>query len=331
MTYLLAVLLLTAAVISCNKEISTEMDGIIQKAYVLNADSRPISEIMLVTPVILGVDKPRGGNITCADVEDAYGTTFDKCGTKLNYGDFDNDGDYEFDGEFEGIEIAVTNGTYVEFTISNTAGTCYKVGAVIVKGGSSANVYYYQDGVTHDSGLASPINSSGSPAGLSNITFCFYECKAEPIVLAVKAFFTAGSDYTVFPGEYSYATSDGIYIFNPEGPDYDATPGWCDDLGINYYPTTSTFSILSALTESYPGIRENVGTVVVSEEGDNIKVQVTLKPTGGILGNTYLYVGDLAGIYGTGACPVYTSAPWVKATPDPSDLTTVIFTVPYPN
>ena len=97
MVYLLAVLLLTAAVMSCDKEITTEMDGIIQKAYVLNSDSRPISDVLLVTPAILGVDKPRGGNITCADVADAYITTFDKCGVKLNYVDGG------FDGELRGL------------------------------------------------------------------------------------------------------------------------------------------------------------------------------------------------------------------------------------
>ena len=225
----------------------------------------------------------------------------------------------------------MTNGTYVEFTVNNAPGTCYKVGAVIVKGSASANVYYYPDGATHDSGLASPINSSGSPAGLSNLTFCFYECKAEPIVLAVKAFFTAGSDYTVFPGEYSYATSDGAYIFDPNGPELDPYAGWCEDLGISYYPEKSTFSILGAATESYPGIRENVGTVNIWEEGDNLIVKVTLKPTGGILSNTYLYAGTLEGIYGTGACPSYTTAPWILMTPDALDPSSATATLPYPS
>jgi hypothetical protein len=208
----------------------------------------------------------------------------------------------------------------------------YCAGTFIVKGGNNAFIYEYEGGgYLSDSGLQSPPNNGGKTPTISHLCFSFVECQAEPIVLAIKAFFTAGPNYSVFPGVYSYATSDGIYIFNPAGPDFDETPGWCDDLGINYYPTTSTFSILGALTESYPGIREIVGTVVVSEEGGNLKVQVSLKPTGGILGNTFLYVGDLAGIYGTGACPVYTSVPWVMATPDPSDLKTVTFTVPYSN
>lgn len=330
MLHLLTVLLLTAAIISCDKETTTEMDGIIPKAYVLNSSSKPVSAVLLVTPAIIGADKPKGGNVSCADVADAYGTTFDKCGAKLNYGDFDEDGDYEFDGVFDGVEVVVTNGTYVGFTIPTTTGTCYKVGAVIVKGGNSANVYYYPDGATHDNGLASPINSSGSPAGLSNLTFCFFESQAEPIVVAVKAFFTAGSNYTVFPGEYSYATSDGAYIFNPDSPEFDPFAGWCEDLGINYYPEKASFSILGAATESYPGIRETVGTVTIWEEGDNMKVKISLKPTGGILGRTYLYVGDLQGIYDSGLCPAYTSAPWTMLTPDPTDLTTVLFTVPYP-
>ena len=307
-------------------------------AVFISCDKRNMEARLEAIPEYTGTAIPivNVGNTSCEDLDGSY--LFSS--GRVNYvnGSFDfsdvNTEDWPEGVDSEtgwpnGLTVTVIDGKYVTF---NYGSDNYCVGAVILKGGNASNVYTYDPAVKSDVNLSSPINASGLPAGLSNLTFCFVECEeSNPIVIAIKAFYTAGSDYTVFPGEYSYVTSDGIYIFNPEGPDFDETPGWCDDLGINYYPTTSTFSILGALTESYPGIRENVGTVVVTEEGSNLKVQVTLKPTGGILGNTYLYVGDLAGIYGTGACPVYTSAPWVMATPDPSDLTTVIFTVPYPN
>ena len=56
------------------------------------------------------------------------------------------------------IDVTVTAGTYVAWTSTNG------VGAVIVKGSNDANVYVYNPQQTSDSGLASPINSSGSPA-----------------------------------------------------------------------------------------------------------------------------------------------------------------------
>lgn len=59
------------------------------------------------------------------------------------------------------------DGTYV--TWSSTIG----LDAVIVKGGPAANVYVYDPESTGDSGLASPDNPSGGPAGLSHIDFCF--------------------------------------------------------------------------------------------------------------------------------------------------------------
>ncbi len=66
------------------------------------------------------------------------------------------------------ISVTVTEGTYVAFT-ANPDG----VGAAIVKGSNDANVYVYEPQAFYDSGLASPLNASGKPAGLSNLTFCW--------------------------------------------------------------------------------------------------------------------------------------------------------------
>jgi hypothetical protein len=60
------------------------------------------------------------------------------------------------------------DGTYVAFTAEPDG-----VGAAIVKGGNDANVYVYNPQRTADSGLASPLNASLEPAGLSNLTLCW--------------------------------------------------------------------------------------------------------------------------------------------------------------
>jgi hypothetical protein len=131
-------------------------------------------------------------------------TSFDLCGDKLDYGDYDNNGDKEFNGVFP-LNVTV-DGVFVSF--STDGGNCiqigdkyYKVGAVIVKGSAAPNVYYYgPDGTLEDSGLASPINASGSPAGLSNLTFCFIECEQVPMVIALKTQTSCGNAWTVDEG-----------------------------------------------------------------------------------------------------------------------------------
>lgn len=105
-----------------------------------------------VTPYI--VDNPGpGGNLTC---------------TQLGY-DFGSDRvDYPFTVSFpDGILVTVTDDTYVAWT------STFPIGAVIVKGSNAANVYEYIPASLGDSGLASPINASDKPAGLSNLTFCW--------------------------------------------------------------------------------------------------------------------------------------------------------------
>ncbi|MBN7138672.1 hypothetical protein A7A76_06055 [Lysobacter enzymogenes] len=44
---------------------------------------------------------------------------------------------------------------------------------VVVKGGNAFNVFHYVPGVTSDTNLYSPDNSSGGPAAVSHVTFCF--------------------------------------------------------------------------------------------------------------------------------------------------------------
>ena len=60
-----------------------------------------------------------------------------------------------------------SDGTYFSFT------STLAVDAIIVKGGSNANVYLYPTEVTADSGLNAPENASGGFAAISHIEVCY--------------------------------------------------------------------------------------------------------------------------------------------------------------
>jgi hypothetical protein len=107
-----------------------------------------------ITPYI--VDEPGpGGNVTCEQLG------YELSSARVNY----EDG--SFDATFPaGIEVS-TDGKYVSWASS------FGIGAVIVKGSNNANVYEYFPQSKGDYGLASPVNASGNPADLSNLTFCW--------------------------------------------------------------------------------------------------------------------------------------------------------------
>jgi hypothetical protein len=131
-------------------------------AEVIGTPSVPVSDGGVIPYIIDG--KNPGGNRTCAEVGKAfYGDP--------NYYEFSS-ARVEYKGGFSqpfptGF-VVDTNGTYVSFTAQ------YGDIAVIVKGSDDANVYVYNEQPpVSDSGLASPVNASGFPAGLSNLTFCW--------------------------------------------------------------------------------------------------------------------------------------------------------------
>ncbi len=298
LTFLLTTLLLAGTIVSCDKEVTNDIEGVNTKvAYVLNDNSRPISD-GLITPAILAVDKPRGGNITCADVAQAYNTTFVLCGDKLDFGNYDSDTDLEFNGEFpEWLDVTVTDGKFVSFTVNNSGDVCYQVGAVIVKGSNSANVYFYGDGTQSDSGLAAPLNNSGTPAGLSNLTFCFVECKKD-FVIAVKAVYKM--PYTCTVGtcfKNVFAVSDGtVYPFT------------CDPYigkwGVNNYSGTDSYDLVNLFGESIVAGAINV-TDFMAGDDHILQIDVTLND-GMLFTASYIYVGPLEGLNN---CPDYTIWP----------------------
>lgn len=141
-------------------------------------NSLPISLTQNVTPYIIppADGNERGGNRTCADVGKAY------YGNPLYFQCYTNKKDYPFLNNPElfepnidlpiecanSINVEIINDTFINWVSTNP------VGAAIIKGGSDANTYVYDPQTTNDTGLASPINSSGNPANLSNIGgFCW--------------------------------------------------------------------------------------------------------------------------------------------------------------
>ena len=118
------------------------------------------------TPVLLNGTN-NGGNVTCQEAADNIGLSgYQYTSGRVDY----NNG--SFSSSF-GIFTITTDGVNVSWTANPPAGFCISNLAIIVKGGRGANVYYYNNGETSDSGLASPINASGSAAGLSNLTICY--------------------------------------------------------------------------------------------------------------------------------------------------------------
>lgn len=309
----LGLFIITWVVVSCNYDFTEDID------------LAPITQGKVAKVFV-------GGNVECAQLN-LVNPDFESMALTTGRNDFSG-------GVFStawptGLEVEVMPDGSVSWAITPEFdllgdGSCYKVGAAIVKGSAASNVYYYgADGATGDMGLFPPVNASGTPSALSNLTFCFVECKEEPkeAVIAVKLFYTAGPNYVVLPGYSAWASSDGTYIFG-------SSTDWCKYLGVNNYPAISTFSLLRqpyGIDPNWVNFRSNVGTATVWDDGGYLYVKVALQP-GGILNRTYLYVGDLAGILGTGACPSYTTS-WIFDGTSPyvifKDSESVIFKVPY--
>jgi len=291
-TYLLAITVLTASFISCDKEMNNEeLDNIMLKASVIQTASTPVSLNGTVPVIISGTNK--GGNRTCTEVASAFNTSFALCGEKLDYGDFDFDGDFEFSGNFPNDLNVRVDGIYVSFDINNCLllnGQFYKVGAVIVKGANSANIYFYPEGCKSDSGLAAP----GDKYMVSNLTFCFVRCDVpDDLVIAVKTM---------------YSDSEGIHHAVSTGNLINQTWGWCFDVnwGYNPYPSVSSINLVKGYSADI------VGHASITN-GD---VTVTLNQ-GMLLLETFVFVGTLSDLRNNNLdeynCPDYENeeGPWI--------------------
>ncbi len=302
--YLLSAIILAASVVSCNL---VEWDDIVS----LDVTPTLIKKVPKIYP---------GGNAECSTVgiNGLVQTT-----GRNNY----NPSTDQFESGWpSGLIVQVSDDKSVSFQIDGSInlgdGKCYKVGAVIVKGSNASNLYDYTeingvqtDGVAMDRGLVAPDNSSGEPAQLSNLTFCFVECQEQtPVVIAVKSWYWLSQnsfDNQVWD-DYKYTMSNGTSVFT--------TGAWCDNLGINYFPGTSTFTL-----------SDDAGTVKVEEAfpGGIASLIITVDLNDGLIfDNTSLYVGSLQGLLdgakSTDGCPIYSSWPYQSN----SKTNTHIFTIP---
>lgn len=202
------------------------------------------------------------GNTSCEDV--GY---YPQSSGKVDYVDGNFVFEYPETGWPFGLVVNVTDGRYVSFALPENSEFC--VGAVIVKGGASSNVYTYDPGVKFDIELSAPLNASGLPAGLSNLTFCFVECPKDALYAVVKFHYWVDGDPIAKLGK-----SGGEYIYN--------TGGWCESwmLGVSKYPSTFPLHEVSS---------ENVIGMAYVNNG-----VVTLDLNNGLtLDYSYLFVGTM--------------------------------------
>ncbi len=173
---------------------------------VVGTASEPISAGGNIPYIIAGANP--GGNRTCAEVATATGLSFALSSGKLDYdgGTFKND-DGSAGSWPAGFTVTVTDGKFVSWSYSKPNYRLVNV-ALIVKGSDAANIYAYA-GPSSDSGLASPLNNSGRPADLSNLTICYTEeiiptpCTENQTAWAGLNINPAGQRYTT-KGNWAY-------------------------------------------------------------------------------------------------------------------------------
>ncbi|MDT8402624.1 MAG: hypothetical protein RQ743_13095 [Bacteroidales bacterium] len=298
LNFLFVSLIAVALLFSCEKE-ATYNDGMLKKGTI-EAPCDPIGDLITVE------SSNPGGNITCDEVAETVGWESYYCTDKVDY-----DGDFE--GSFpEGINVEVTGGRYIQFWLDDYKcieinGTFYMVGAVIVKGGPTANVYYYENGAVSDCGLSAPVNQSGKPAGLSNLTFCLIPCDdyVPDYVIAFKSQ-TTDSDgynaYTVIPNDEQN----------------------CDKLVDPYLFTEGIVG------KVYLNGVMSIGNITVGNfDGDEqLEVKIDNEYMNGVLftGESYLFVGTITEFCALSG-PYYYN--YDKITPISSPVSELIFDLPF--
>lgn len=262
----LTILFITAASVSCNM---TEWDDIVS----LDINPTLINKTPRIYP---------GGNADCSSINiPGLIQTTGRNNYNPNTDAFEN-------GWPAGLLVKVNDDKTVSFQISGSInlgdGKCYTIGAVIVKGGDASNVYNYTDigGATMDKGLVSPNNSSGGPAGLSNLTFCFMECTDNPEwIIALKTYVTTTGqwDWAISGGTGSSTNSLEIgynpYVFNSSEPNANNYP-------LNYMYNGGQIGNISASDYWENGI--HYFEVVIDAFNDDWSFL-----------DSYLYVGTLTG------------------------------------
>jgi hypothetical protein len=116
----------------------------------------------------------------------------------------------------------------------------HSVGAVIVKGGTSANVFAYDPQSYSDTALYSPDNASGDPAAVSHATFC-WNLDAQPCLQHESAWGSGPryaargnwATYTPYPGLGNFvllkagqSLTAGTITFGSDKIRIQLYPGW---------------------------------------------------------------------------------------------------------
>ena len=298
LTFFLISILFGAFIVSCDKH--SEDPNVTLKEAIVQSETTPISGCKEVTPVILAVDKPKGGNVTCSDVMQAFDNDALICGDKINYDDFATEEGFE--SAFPSWLNVKVDGIYVSFSMDACAeieGIKVKVGAVIVKGSNASSVYYYKDGTLSDCGLAAP----GNKYMVSNLTFCFIPCD-EKFIVSVKSFV----EFIDEPGLVASAKSTGTYMFSSYS---------CIDLGYNYYPPVDPIYLKRSNQSTFHGevtFEEIFTNEQEPEIEHSLKVIVTYWDVTPVA--THLYVGSKSGFTSEmqedGLCPDYSSDLWLQ-------------------
>ncbi len=294
MMYVFAAVLMVAALGSCQQD---DSELILKKGDSGSEATLPPSDAGIVPLVLEGANN--GGNVTCAEVAAAFELEpgYFHCGDKI---DFVNG---MFEGEFpEGLQVEVKDGVFVEFSMDEPImieDVEYVVGAAIVKGGNSASVYFYPGGSMGDKNLTAPVNRSGKPAGLSNLTFCLV--KANPIVIALKTYLAVPvKGEQVSYKRIGWAVSGGLGVSTEYGL----------HMGYNYYDFNgiNEFDLVKATLGAIGG---PVGTIKASDywvENEHF-LEILLdidEEFNYVFDDTYLYVGSLDGYEGRW----YKEFPW---------------------
>jgi len=194
---LLTAIIVSVALVSCSQ-------------YDDRVTSSEIVEYLKTLEYDFSENDGNGGNLTC-DAVAAYFADINGEPVKFNMttGKVDYDADNnEFKGTWpEWLEVNVVDGIFVDFSV--TDGAPYCIGAVIVKGGPDASVYYFADGIKSYQALSAPVNpSNDKPYGLSNLTFCFFECESSELCWKAE---------TAFGGETAGAGSAWWFAFDTQG------------------------------------------------------------------------------------------------------------------
>lgn len=195
--------------------------------------------------------------------------------------------------------------------------------AVIVKGGSGANLYAYDPAQGADKGLDTPVNASGGGAAVSHLVFCY---NYAPTVTK-----TATTSYTrTYAWDITKSANPTALIL---AAGQTATVNYA--VKVSQTPTDSDFAVTGTITVTNPWKKGATISVADSIPGAKVDCPATTVAAGGTLACTYTApltaktdgtnVATVTANYGTKDRIVTATAPYTFG--DPTTLTDDCVTV----